>query len=575
VQPQFHGAFPALSVAVAPHDPVALRVQRADAHSVAPPLRVAVVLDGDVQAAWVRRILETLRRSSYATLAAVIFGRRAPRTPWPRIASLYARFDRTFFSRSGNALERASVHPLLDRVEIIVDHPRRVAELEVDVLLLIGATVETTRPKARFGVWKIEVGSKDDTFPGLREFVTGIDTTTAVLRRVEDGAVLGWTRGGTDPISLFRGMNRLYWKLAGLIERRLARLHRERTIAPQTVCELPPTALRLNNRRLFAALVATAARFLRDKIRESWMREQWIIAFRFRHDPNDTNTLFRSFHRIVPPDDRFWADPFVISEGGRTWIFVEELVYSEAKGVIAVIEVQRDGSWSTPRRVLERPYHLSYPCVFRWNGDIYMLPETQENKTIELYRAVEFPDRWELSDVLMRDVEAVDATMFEANGRWWMYLSTAASPVAGFDELSLYYADTPRGPWLPHARNPLLCDVVGGRCGGRPFLRGGVLLRATQDCARRYGHSIRMREIVKLTPEEWEEREVDTVTADWTRDIVGTHTLNVDGEVTVIDGLRHRRARAEKSGLAGLKLLLFAIAPTCGVWLSSAAGSTI
>jgi hypothetical protein len=552
LQPEFHGSFPALDADVTPREAAPFSVQSAGTEKA--PLRVGVVLSGQIQPAWVLRLIETLRRSAYAELTLLIFGQRAPRTVWPRLASLYARFDRAWFARAPDALARDDVRPLLDGVEVLHDgESQRAAGRVVDVLLVIGATVGTVLPSAKFGVWAVEFGSGEDTFPGLREFVTKNQTTAAVLRRVDDGAVLGWTRGGTDTISLYRGMNRLYWKTAQLIEGRLARLHREGTIRPQHLCEPPLSEVPLDNGRMLLSLAATAGRFIRHKLRESWMREQWIIAFGFRGDPDDTNTLFGRFHRIVPPDDRFWADPFVITEAGRTWIFVEELVYAEGRGVIAAIEVKRDGSWSQPIRVLERPYHVSYPCLFRWNGGIYMLPETQENKTVELYRAVEFPGRWELAAELMRDVEAVDSTIFEANGRWWMYMSTAASSVAGFDELSLYYADSPLGPWTQHPLNPLLCDVVGGRCGGRPFVRGGKLLRATQDCARRYGHSIRMREIVTLTPEDWEEREIDTVRADWMPDIIGTHTLNVDGDVTVIDGLRQRRVRTKKSGHGGGK----------------------
>ena len=40
--------------------------------------------------------------------------------------------------------------------------------------------------------------------------------------------------------------------------------------------------------------------------------------------------------------------------------------------------------------------------------------------------------------------------------------------------------------------------------------------------------------------DEWEEREVSTLQPDWARGLDGTHTFNVDGEVTVIDGLRMR-----------------------------------
>lgn len=271
---------------------------------------------------------------------------------------------------------------------------------------------------------------------------------------------------------------------------------------------------------------------LREKIRYRFMREHWSIAFKFGDEP---------FRELVPPRKRFWADPFVVAEGDRAWVFVEELVYPVRRGFLSVLEVRRDGTWTHPRPILERPHHLSYPCVFRWNGEWLMVPESSANRTIDLYRATDFPYRWELDTVLMRGLRAVDATLFEAHGRWWMYYATPATEGGkDFDRLSLHHAPSPRGPWTPHPMNPLLTDVAGGRPGGRPFLRDGQLLRAAQIGTPWYGYAMQLREIVTLTPDAWEERTTDILRPDWARGLQGTHTLNVDRDVTVIDGLRYR-----------------------------------
>jgi hypothetical protein len=293
-----------------------------------------------------------------------------------------------------------------------------------------------------------------------------------------------------------------------------------------------------NGRVLLAAggaIQAWLARWLRYR----FTRGQWIIAVTF----GGTWPAERRFdHIIEPPPDRLWADPFVLHENGRTWIFVEEFVYAKARGTIAVIEVRADGTWTQPRRILDRPYHLSYPCVFRWNGGLYMVPESRENRTIDLYRCTEFPDHWELDEVLMRDVDAVDATVFEHDGRWWMYYATDSGDGAGFDRLWLFHAPSPRGPWTQHPHAPLQCDVVGGRPGGRPFVREGRLLRAAQIGTPWYGHAIQLREIVTLTPDAWEERDAGRIDPDWLPGVVGTHTLNDDGGVVVADAQRRRFA---------------------------------
>lgn len=375
---------------------------------------------------------------------------------------------------------------------------------------------------ARLGVWSIEIPD------GLSEMSTRQTHTVSVLRNLTDDTIVTTARVATDPISLHRAMNRLRWKSAALPARALSGVRQ-----PQQPLSQAPAAAG-------APLLSIATHFAIQKLRDVAMHEQWMVAFSFdSHDP-------RAFHRIEPPKDRLYADPFVIQEpavdNNRAWIFVEEMLFAEGRGVLAVIEARRDGTWSPPVRILERPYHLSYPCVFRWNGAFYMVPETGGSGTVQLFRATDFPYGWEQVSVLLRDLEAVDATPFEHDGRWWMYLTTPSTPNV-YDELSLYTAATPEGPWTPHRLNPLLSDLAGGRCAGRPFERHGTLVRAAQDSAKRYGHAMELREIVTLTDGAWEERVVGRILPDWTRGLVGTHTLNVDGEVTVIDGARDRIRR--------------------------------
>jgi hypothetical protein len=284
--------------------------------------------------------------------------------------------------------------------------------------------------------------------------------------------------------------------------------------------------------------LSSARAFASEKYRARYTRKQWSVAFTF--DPS-ARWDFARFHPIIPPPDRIYADPFVIQDGDRAWIFIEEMLFSDKRGFLSVLEVRRDGTWSPPRPILQLPIHLSYPCVFRWDSGLWMVPDTRFNHTVELYRCVRVPDQWELDTVLMKNIDAVDTTLFEAHGRWWMLHATPSGDRAGLDRLWLYHADSPRGPWTSHAMNPLECDVMGGRAGGRPVERDGKLLRPVQIGTPYYGHSIGLREIVTLTPELWEERRVGVIAPDWTPGLAGTHTLNVDGDVRVIDVLRVRR----------------------------------
>lgn len=48
-----------------------------------------------------------------------------------------------------------------------------------------------------------------------------------------------------------------------------------------------------------------------------------------------------------------------------------------------------------PRVVLKENFHLSFPTVFDWRGEVWMLPETSADHSLTLYRCTQFPDKWE------------------------------------------------------------------------------------------------------------------------------------------------------------------------------------
>ena len=148
-------------------------------------------------------------------------------------------------------------------------------------------------------------------------------------------------------------------------------------------------------------------------------------------------------------------------------------------------------------------------------------------------------NEWKLETTLFEGVPARDATLFEADGRWWMFVAIADTDSS--DELHLYYSSTPLGPWKPHRRNPVKSDVRNSRPAGRLFEWNGELYRPAQDSSQRYGYALTINRVLRLTPEEFVEEEVTKVLPQWRRDLRGTHTLNICDDLTVIDCLVHRR----------------------------------
>jgi hypothetical protein len=239
---------------------------------------------------------------------------------------------------------------------------------------------------------------------------------------------------------------------------------------------------------------------------------------------------------LRPPSDRFWADPFPVEADGTRYVFFEDYPDSAGKGHISVFEIDGRGDVGEPRTALERPYHLSYPFVFSWSGQFYMIPETTAVGDVELYRCVGLPDRWKFDRTLLRGVRAADATLEEHDGLWWLF---ATIPAAGahndLEELHLFHAETPLGPWTPHRRNPVKSDLGSSRPAGRLFRRDGTWYRPAQDCTLGYGHSIAINRVEAWDLGDYRESAAGRIDPDWATGVDRTHTFNALGPLFVLD----------------------------------------
>jgi len=201
----------------------------------------------------------------------------------------------------------------------------------------------------------------------------------------------------------------------------------------------------------------------------------------------------------------FVADPFVIRKGDRWYMFFEVLDAETSKGAIG-LAVSQDGlQWAYRQIVLQEAYHLSYPYVFEWRGDHYMVPETLEPRCVRLYKASLFPIRWTCIGALV-DGRSADPSIVRLHGFWWLF--TCGTPYR-HDTLRLYFAETLEGFWREHPRSPVISgDLRRARPAGRLTHWGGKLFRFAQDCHPRYGTSVRAFEITELSRTAYREAEV-------------------------------------------------------------------
>jgi hypothetical protein len=268
--------------------------------------------------------------------------------------------------------------------------------------------------------------------------------------------------------------------------------------------------------------------------------DQWFIALGRSSGERPDTCRFDRFERLMPPWDRFWADPFPVEADGAWHVFFEDFSYEHDRGRIAVVTVTVDGAISGPRTVLERPYHLSYPFVFEWGGAHFMVPESRSSGQIELYRADAFPAGWSRVGTLLDGVWAADATLVDWDGLWWMFVNLSHDGRLENDRLHLFSATEPFGPWVEHRQSPLTLNSTAIRPAGRLFRHDSGLYRPSQSGVARYGHHLQVNRVIRLDPHEYAEEVVGVVMPTWHPRLRGTHTLNRAGEIVCVDGYVRR-----------------------------------
>ena len=555
-------------------------------------LRVGLLLDSFVQPRWAARVVRDIQSSDFAEVALVVQnaappawmnGRRANplAQAWRNrphlLYALYTKLDERLSRAGADAFSPADIAEEVAGCPVVKVEPvrrglsetfreedvRAIRAYDLDVVLRLGFGIlkgDALR-LARHGVWSYHHGDPDSYRgmpPGFWEVMGGEATVGAVLQvlteELDNGHII--SRGcspTTNRFSVSRNNNNYYWGASQFVLRKLRQLHAARDEGlPADPAPYRPYYNRLykkpTNAEMLPAAALLAGRAVSRLVEKLFFENQWTLAYRFRSGPDDPNNSFYKFKYLTPPRGRFWADPFPVKVAGRYYIFFEDSSLRSEKGHIAVVEVDRRGAVGEPVKALEAEHHLSYPFVFEWGGALYMLPETGARRAVELYRCVEFPHRWEPERVLLEDLDAYDATLAEVEGRWWMFLTLWPEGVRiPCEELHLFHAESPLGPWRPHRKNPVKIDARSARPAGRLFRWRGELYRPAQDCSKHYGYAMTINRVVRLDAQEFREEEAAKILPRWRKGLVSTHTLNSWDDLTVVD-CQLRRGRFFRAG---------------------------
>jgi hypothetical protein len=263
---------------------------------------------------------------------------------------------------------------------------------------------------------------------------------------------------------------------------------------------------------LFVVLIVAAALFPEQGVPLPSLEKRWSIGVYAGESPlalmpGAADPVFTA-DRVRDIRARFVADPFLVHDGGAWHLFFEAFNAVTSQGDIGWATSPDARQWTYQRIVLDEPFRLAYPYVFRADDAYYMVPDNGDG-AVRLYRAEPFPIRWRFVAELVRGGAVIDPSLVYHERRWWMF---AGAP--GNAALYAYYADRLEGPWQPHVANPIVATAPDhARPGGRIVSWNDRLIRFGQNDAATYGEGVSAFEITTLTPDRFEERPAEPRTA--------------------------------------------------------------
>ena len=252
--------------------------------------------------------------------------------------------------------------------------------------------------------------------------------------------------------------------------------------------------------------------------------------------PRQVNNPVLTCDDITDVHAGFVADPFMLCKDGVWYMFFEVLNLETEVGEIA-LAISRNGfCWEYQGIVLSGSQHFSYPHVFEFQDDYYMIPESWKSGAATLYRADPFPWRWIKVKNLLEGYRFADSSIFHHRDRWWLF-SEASTP-GHHGILKLFGSERPDGPWVEHPASPVVAgDICASRPAGRVITVNGRLIRFSQNPTPRYGTAVHAFEILELSPRIYRERPLGR-----------SHVLGPGAELWNRDGMHHVDAHTQNDG---------------------------
>lgn len=534
-------------------------------------LRIGFLVESDKVSAWVVEIINELSKYEGVELVVGVFFNGQTQQTSSFSFNKFKKFDSSLWPSSadyskekmlqlpdhvpGFKVEMETTRHT-DPISFSVNIESKISSYRPDLLIYFGSTILKGKifELSKYGIWSMCFGDKNilnDKMPGFWEWFNKKSRSKISLIKLVNESTHGEVIRNL-PIQIYRpsftkNQSSIYSKAISMMVEEVANLSaieksgNDVRVPEQETILLGTKPTRPNGWHILLAFIKLMFRSSKRMFSDLLFIRDWVVFFDI--SSNQKPSLdFKKFRALIPPRNRFWADPFAVSQDDKHYIFLEEYLWKTRKGHITCIVLDSNGKKVDSNIILEKPYHLSYPFIFQHMGKFYMVPESSANNTIDLYECTQFPFAWTFKRTLISNINAVDTTLHFHENHYWLFCAVQHQlNNPNYDDLLIFHTDNVlEGSWQPHIKNPVVSDIKTARPAGTIFYHDGELCRPSQIGAPYYGYGLSLNRIVELNENSYREESYLTIKPDWRKELDSVHTLNFSSKITVTDGVIRR-----------------------------------
>lgn len=250
---------------------------------------------------------------------------------------------------------------------------------------------------------------------------------------------------------------------------------------------------------------------------------------------NSKKSIANSF-RIKPPRNFEWADPFIFSYKKKDYVFFENNDLKLNKGKISFGEINQNKLIKI-KDILNLNFHLSYPFIWEYEGNFYLLPETSENKSIHIWKAKKFPNKWVYFKTLLKNEYCCDTTILQdkSKNNWLLTNKSNDHSNDPNNELYIYKIIGNFKKLIPHKLNPVITDCLTARNAGQLII-GNQLLRPSQiNDSSGYGIGLNINKITSLSLTSYKEKIITKIIPKKIKNTDGLHHISNSKKNIIFD----------------------------------------